>query len=154
MGCAQGENHAISRRTLLKAMGLAPVLFTVAPLHGWFRSELASGDQGSRLQLADFRLTPHYPAKSPLEDVLCLVAPGRDEYVTEKYAAEIMPLLGAWAEGLKARPPALDHLARFLETAVEAAALSPVQELSVRKGGVEVFRRIFPIQSIAGRENC
>ena len=51
--------------------------------------------------LTDVRLTPHYPAKSPLADILRLVAPGSDEYVTEKYAFEIESLLKQWGQTLK-----------------------------------------------------
>ena len=53
------------------------------------------------LPFSDVRLTPHYPARSPLEDVLRLVAPGSDEYVTEKYAFEIETLLQQWSQALK-----------------------------------------------------
>ena len=50
---------------------------------------------------ADYRLTPHYPKKSPLEDVLRYVAPGSDQYITEKYAMEISQLLAEWAKELR-----------------------------------------------------
>src|SRR2546430_8022148 len=42
------------------------------------------------LPFADSRLSPRYPAKSPFDDVLRQVVPGTDEYITEKYAFEIM----------------------------------------------------------------
>ncbi len=54
-------------------------------------------NQGFKLAFADVRLTPHYPTKSPLEDVLRLVAPGSDEYVTERYAFEIGAQLNQWS---------------------------------------------------------
>ena len=48
-----------------------------------------AGDQYSYFPSRIFVLTPHYPAKSPLDDVFRLVAPGSDEFVTEKVCFEI-----------------------------------------------------------------
>src|SRR3989441_3870236 len=129
------EKHIFSRRTFLRRMQWAPVLFLPAPIHASpFSSILPdiSGDRISAFPFADFRLTPHYPAKSPLDDVLRLVAPGTDEYVTEKYAFEIMRLLNEWSQGLKATPPALAVLAKFLDASIEAIPLVPTQENTVR----------------------
>ena len=61
----------------------------------------------SSLPFTDSRLTPHYPAKSPLDDVLRLVTPGSDEFVTEKYAAEINSLLDEWRRGIAETSPDL-----------------------------------------------
>jgi Flp pilus assembly protein TadD/peroxiredoxin len=137
-------------------MRWAPVLFLPAPLHAQaFRPVFAEtrGDQNSSFPFADFRVTPHYPAKSPLDDVLRKVVPGTDEYLTEKYAFEIMRLLEEWGRALKAAPPALEVLAKFLDTSVEATSLVPIQENSVRPGvGMEVFRRRFASSGVPGRE--
>src|ERR1700731_2750777 len=101
----KNENQFLSRRRLLKSLGLAPMLFCPVPFHASSllldpRETLSSHPSG--LSFADIRLTPHYPAKSPLEDILRLVAPGSDEYVTEKYAFEIGVLLQRWSRTLKA----------------------------------------------------
>src|SRR5438045_1546775 len=112
MSPCKNENQFLSRRTLLKSLGLAPMLFCPAPFYGsfygsWFGSSFLFGsgeslpDHGSGFSFADIRLTPHYPAKSPLEDVLRLVAPGSDEYVTEKYAFEVASQLKEWSQALK-----------------------------------------------------
>ena len=85
----KNENQLLSRRTLLKSMGLAPLIFRPAPFHGssfLFGLPKMLADQKPTFPFFDVRLTPRYPAKSPLEDVLRLAAPGSDEYVTEKYA--------------------------------------------------------------------
>jgi tetratricopeptide (TPR) repeat protein len=146
----------VSRRTFLRRMRWAPVLFLPAPIHGLpIRQVLPDnpGDRTSSFPFADFRLNPHYPAKSPLDDVLRLVAPGADEYVTEKYAFEIMRLLGEWSEGLKAAPPALAVVARFLDASIEATPMVPTQEIALRSGdGIEVLRRRFAGKIEAGRE--
>ncbi len=110
MARRKDEDHAFSRRTFLKQMRWAPVLFLPAPLYtSAFRPLLAEtpGDRKPVFDFADFRVTPHYPAKSPLDDVLRKVIPGTDEYVTEKYAFEIMRLLDEWSRALKEAPPAL-----------------------------------------------
>ena len=102
---------------------------------------------------ADFRLTPHYPAKSPLDDILRLVAPGTDEFITEKYAFEIARLLNSWGEALKATPPALSALASILGSTLEATSLASSQERSVRSGGsIEVIQRRFTENPSKGRE--
>src|SRR5205807_9087758 len=88
-----------SRRTFLRGMQWAPLLFLPAPLHGLTLPSLHSGifeDAASAFPFADSRLSPHYPAKSPLDDVLRQVVPGADEYVAEKYAFDIMRLLYNW----------------------------------------------------------
>ena len=86
------------------------MLFLPAPFQSApFRLPLFETPRGrsSSFPFADFRLTPHYPAKSPLDDVLLKVLPGADEYLTEKYAFEIMPLLNQWSVELRTAPPAL-----------------------------------------------
>ncbi len=70
-------------------MQWAPLLFLPAPIQGFSFPAVrrdSSGDRNASFPFADLRLTPHYPTKSPLEDVLSRVVPGSDEYITEKYA--------------------------------------------------------------------
>ena len=98
-------------------------------------------------------MTPHYPAKSPLDDVLLKVVPGADEYLTEKYAFEIMPLLNQWSVELSAAPPALASLTKFLDASIAAAALLPTREVTRRSdNGIEVLQRRFARDVIPGRE--
>jgi Flp pilus assembly protein TadD/peroxiredoxin len=132
------------------------VLFLPAPLHASpFRlwSSETSRDRTSSFPFADVRLTPHYPTKSPLDDVLLKVAPGADEYITEKYAFEIMQLLGEWSLALKTASPALACLTKFLDASIEAASLLPTREIARRPGnGLDIFRRSFPKDVVSGRE--
>src|ERR1700730_10400229 len=150
------ENHIVSRRTFLRRMRWAPVLFLPAPIRASpFRSIFPEipGERTSSFPLADFRLTPHYPAKSPLDDVLRKVDPQADEFVTEKYAFEITRLLAGWGQGLKATPPALSVMAKFLDASIEATPLVPSQENTLRSGnGIEVSRRRFAPKVEPGRE--
>src|SRR5439155_22728950 len=62
-----------------------------APLFGAeLRSELQPR-AGHTFPYADLRFTPHYPSKTPLDNVFRQVIPGGDEFVTEKYVFELMP---------------------------------------------------------------
>jgi tetratricopeptide (TPR) repeat protein len=145
----------ISRRAFLQGMRWAPILFVPAPMRALsFGSKLVAPPRAiPSFPFADFRLTPHYPAKSPLDDVLRLVAPGADDFVTEKYAFEIARLLNDWSLALKAAPPALDVLASFLDASLEATPLASNQESSVRAGsGIDVIRRRFAANPVTSRE--
>ncbi|PYU50521.1 MAG: hypothetical protein DMG53_02940 [Acidobacteria bacterium] len=156
MARRKDEKSGFSRRSFLRRMRWAPLLFLPAPIQGFsfpsVRHE-SSRDRNASFPFADFRLTPHYPAKSPLEDVLSRVVPGSDEYLTEKHAFEIMRLLAEWGEALKFSPPALDALAKFLDASIEASSLIPTQEKALRRGnGVDVYRRWFSTTGVTGRE--
>lgn len=148
------ENHIPSRRTFLKAMRWAPGLFLPSP----FQTESFCYGARRNLQtplfaLGESRVTPHYPANSPLDDVLRLVAPGTDEFLREKDAAEIGRLLQAWSQDLKTSPPALALLSAFTDPAIEATSFAPGQETSLRTGGgIDVLRRRFANRAVSGRE--
>ena len=108
----------------------------VPPGNAWRRALLP--------EFADFRITPHYPAKSPLDDVLRKVVPGADDYITEKYAFEIMRLLDEWSRALKAGAAARNVLAKFLDASLQAYSLVPIQQKSLRSEyGIEVVQRRF-----------
>jgi len=157
MGHKKEKKHKISRRTFLGGVRWAPWLFLPAPLHSAEFGSFASwmfGELGEpSFPLADYRLTPHYPAKSPLDDVLRYVEPGSDEYVTEKYAAEIARRLEEWGQELRSNPSGLNALAKFLHASLKAGALTPMQENSVRSEyGINAFRRTFSSEALGGRE--
>ena len=152
----EDDSHKFSRRIFLQGAGWAPMLFVPAPLHGlqpqFFLPERI-GEPVHAFPFSDSRVTPHYPAKSPLEDVLRKVIPGSDEFVTEKYAFEIGVLLDEWSAALKVSPPALSVLAKFLDASLEASSLAPSQETAIRKSpGLEVVRRQFARNVVPGRE--
>ena len=148
------ENHTLSRRTLLKGLGVAPLLLRPSPVHGYsllFGSASALGDPDSRFPFSDIRLIPHYPAKSPLEDVLRLVPPGSDEYVSEKYAVEIESLLHQWGSSLRRSVHEHSALANLLDEAIEATSLADARETRLRAGyGIEVVRREFGTAMVHG----
>src|SRR5580704_73446 len=157
MARRKDDQQEFSRRAFLNKMRWAPVLFSAAPIHarafGSFLRETRS-EPGPAPEFADFRITPHYPAKSPIDDVLRKVAPGADEYITEKYAFEIMGLLDEWSRALKAGAPALGVLAKFLDASLQACSLVPIQQKSLRSEyGIEAFQRRFGGTIVPGRDH-
>src|SRR6201996_7085215 len=148
------DHSSLSRRALLKGLGLAPLLLRPSPLHGY---SLLFGPPGGlpdpNRPRSDLRLKPRYPAKSPLEDVLRLVAPGSDEYATEKYAFEMDSVLQQWSAALKTSVHDLSALARTLDGSIEGCILAPAGETPVRAGyGMEIVRRGFTAGTVHGRE--
>ncbi len=148
------EKPLLSRRTLLKSMGFAPLLLRPAPLFGSsFLSGASRVSSGGAFPFTEVRYKPHYPAKSALADVLRLVVPGSDEYSIEKYAFEIDALLSQWGQSLKRAPHDGSGLLKLLSSNLEASSLSPVKEVSLRSGhGIDVTKRQFGPAIASGRE--
>jgi Flp pilus assembly protein TadD/peroxiredoxin len=148
-------NDVVSRRKFLRGMRWTPVLFLPAPLYASNLAPLLSSyGRESSLPLADSRLTPHYPSKSPLDEVLRLVAPGADEFVAEKYASEIGRLLEHWSRALRTSAPALDAVGSFLDPSIETGSWRSAQEKTLRSGpGLGISRRQFDSKMTAGREH-
>ena len=156
MSLHKNEKQPLSRRALLKSMGLGPLLLRPAPFYGFsflFGIPKILPNRNSPFTFADVHLTPHYPAKSPLADILRLVAPGSDEYVTEKYAFEIESLLKQWSHALKTSARDLSTLTKLLAPSMEASSLVPIKESSLRSGyGIDIVRRHFGAAVALGRD--
>ena len=147
----------ISRRKILKSMGFAPLLLRSAPLFGassllgWPKNPT---NQQAAFPFADNRLSPHYPVQSPLADVLKLVVPGSDQYLTEKYAFEIESALNRWSAALKSSPRDHSALAGLIDEAIQSVPFSQVRETKVRSSfGIDVVRRTFDSTPLTGRKN-
>jgi tetratricopeptide (TPR) repeat protein/peroxiredoxin len=155
MAKLKSGTNVVSRRKFLRGVRWAPVLFLPAPMYASNFGPLSpSYGRESSFPLADSRLTPHYPAKSPLDDVLRLVAPGADEFVTEKYASEIARLLEPWSRALRTSAPALDAVANFLDPSIETGSWRSAQEKTLRSGpGLGISRRQFGAKMTTGREH-
>ena len=129
-------------------MQLAPALFLPAPIRmlGWPFSSSLRSSQSRDFLFADLRVTPHYPASNPLDEVLRQVVPGSDEYLTEKYAFEILAILGEWSKALKVSASALGSvLKKFIDPALKATPLTTSKQTAVRsKYGIDVRRGRFP----------
>jgi Flp pilus assembly protein TadD/peroxiredoxin len=129
-------------------MGWAPSLYLLAPFHGLLQPHLLSAELAPQYP----HFTPHYPSPSRLDDVLRLVPPGRDEYVTEKYAAEIMELLDSWSRTLKTSSGNLNAAAAFISLGIEGTRLEPQESVVRSHGGIEVIRRRFGSTLVSGRD--
>ncbi len=148
--------HQLSRRALLQGLACTPLLLRASPLHGsslFFGSNTIFPGGDPPLAFSDVRLTPHYPKQSPLEDVLRLVPPGSDEFITERYAFEIQQLLNQWSSALRSGTPGDSTLETLLDTSIQGAQLIPASETTLRTGGgIEVLRSKFPPGVVSGRK--
>ena len=136
----------LSRRSLLKGLGTVPLLLRSSPLHGYsflFGAPELSPDADLPLHLSDVRLVPHYPKKSDLEEVLRLVPPGSDEYVTEEYAFAIQAVLDGWSGALRASARNQATLAAMLGPAIQAASLEAADTTVRNSQGLQIVRRTF-----------
>ena len=83
-----------------------------------------------------------------------LVQPGLDEYVSEKYAFEIMQILGHWSEALKSVPPRVSEAANFIAPTIDGCSIEPVQESTLRSDSLlEVVRHSFSSERVSGRDH-
>src|ERR1700738_598612 len=148
---------SIPRRAILKGLAMAPVLFRPAPFFGAasFSGAFASAGPEEALLFSRTRFVSHYPARSPLTAILQLVAPGSDEYASEKYAAEIETIFKRWAKGLEETPHLISALSPSLDLSIQASSLSPFDEKTLRSAyGMEVVRRQFKAELAPGRDRC
>jgi Flp pilus assembly protein TadD/peroxiredoxin len=145
----------LSRRTFLKGMQLAPALFLPAPLRilGWPLDSSMRSSLARDFLFADLRITPRYPASNPLDEVLRQVVPGGDEYPTEKYAFEILAVLGECSKALKMPATELGSVVgKFIDPGLKATPLAASEQTAVRsKYGIDVWLRKFPTELVSGR---
>jgi len=136
-------------------MQLAPALFLPSPIRllGWSFSSSMPSSPSRDFLFADLRVTPHYPASNPLDEIVRQVVPGGDEYPTEKYAFEILAILDEWSKALKTSTSALGSvLERFIDPTLKATPLAGIEQPAIRsKYGIDVWRRNFPAELLSGR---
>lgn len=134
---------------------MAPALLRLAPFDNWSLFQDPSSQPGS-LHLSmggEFQLKAHYPAKSPLEDVLRLVPMGSDEFVTERYAFEIEQELEKWGASLIRSARDLEPLAKLLGPAMSGTSFTPLKQISLRSTqAIETERIEFASQTSVGRD--
>jgi Flp pilus assembly protein TadD/peroxiredoxin len=157
MGHRRAEPRLLHRREFLKQLSYAsPVLFP-APLGvalGWPNLGNEASSRLSGGVFTDFRLTPAYPAGSPLDDALRLVVPGTDRYVTEKYAAEIQLRFESLRKLLTGQAPVTaTELAQFLHESIQGNELTSAREADLRSAsGIDLRKRIYQAALRAGRD--
>jgi Flp pilus assembly protein TadD/peroxiredoxin len=102
---------------------------------------------------AETRYKPHYPLPSDLADVLALVPPGSDDYLTERYAFEITAQLQQLGRALQHAPTDLALLSSLLPDIFDASSLTPLRTTPIRSGfGLDIIERTFPPASSHTRE--
>ncbi len=143
MKSPRDQPSQVSRRRLLKQLGLLPLALRPAPLFS-FSAPASPGVAAAagNLAFAGVPYVPHYPVGSPLEHVLHLVKPGLDEFATEQQAYELGLVLQSWCEDL--RGGRLHRLESSLDPALEASSFHPAQETVLRQAyGIRSVRRRF-----------
>src|SRR5579863_8488228 len=143
MGRCQAEASNISRRQFLKDTRLTWPLFLPAPLRCGCAPFALTG--AARLlgeeAVADFRLSPDYPSRSPLEDMLRLVEAGADGYTTEVFAEELRGIFGKLGAKLRGDRLAGADFAALLNTGVESTSLRSPKETPIPTNAVIELRR-------------
>lgn len=134
-----------SRRQFLRGLQFAPALFLPAPLRALARpTSFQPLAFPGALHYADLRLTPHYPTSSPIDEMLQLVAPGTDQYITELYAAQIEQFLAEWGRDLTSGRDPVAAPQSFTDSRMRASAVRPASERKVRDSyGIKVARMDF-----------
>ena len=141
-------SSSLTRRSLLKTLGVVPFLFRPAPFYGF---PLSFGLPP--FDISYTRISPQYPAPSPLEDVLRLVNPGSDGYRTEKYAIEIEAFLRRWSVSLKASGDARLLISEWVDVGVLATPLASARATILRNHqGLECSRMHFSNELTEGSE--
>ncbi|HEY6292344.1 MAG TPA: tetratricopeptide repeat protein [Terriglobia bacterium] len=88
------------------------------------------------------RFVPHYPKRLPLEDVLRYLEPGLDEFLGEKYAAQVESVLAAWSAGFKQSD--FSAVAKTLSPEFKGSVWRSHRERVVRQGPpLEVKKVVF-----------
>ena len=136
-----------SRRELLHNFAFAAFSMRVAPLFGGALlpsvTEVAFGFESAG-HAADTRYLPHYPALSSLADILALVPPGSDSYLTERYASELERVFSQWSQELRSGGRGHSALAQSLAESFQASPFEPVREVVKRdRAGTRVVELSF-----------
>lgn len=144
----------LSRRTLLKGLGLGPLFLRPSLLAGaspLLPSLRAASILPGAPAFSDLRYRPHDPAQSPLADLFRLIPPGADGYITEKYAVEIEAILTEWGRALRESVAHVSALQSALDPSLQAVSLRDPQKRMLRASfGIEVMQRHFNTALHAG----
>ena len=120
-----------------------------ASLWNAFPQNTVSPNTGS----VGYHLHPHYRAQRPVDTTLAKVAPGADEFLTEKYAAQMEGIMEAWSAELRHAPQAIQTIARFLADDFSGASLLPKESRTLRSDSMlEIRRNTFADRGELNRE--
>jgi Flp pilus assembly protein TadD/peroxiredoxin len=135
----------ISRRQFLRHTRWASALFLPSPLYAGLRGNAVRPALPPALPLlSDGQIAPRYPAASPLEDVLRLVEPGADSFLTEKYAAELYLVMNQWRDQLLARKDWVALVEKSIASTVETNIGRIEETKRALANRIELKQRTFP----------
>jgi tetratricopeptide (TPR) repeat protein len=142
------------RDFLIKSGEWASAAFLPAALGFLPRLAIQPGYGSSLAVSPDYRLTPHYRAQPPLEDVLRMVEPGFDAFITEKYAEQIEAILANWSAGLERVPADFAPIEACLSAGFMGSILQPsVLEEKRSDKNLTVWRGRFSAGSNGGQRS-
>ena len=152
------ESRPLSRRNFFRRIRWAPALFLPAPLqYRCFPRSLEASPFAvfDPSVFFETRLTPHFPAQSPLDGILKLVPAGSDAFISEKYAADLSAVLDSWSKALLAVPLSSNPISNILSATIafntvegSSISLSAIPAVSgLRKG-------LIVATNAAAKRNC
>jgi len=146
---SRSDSNSIARRRFLHSLAWAPAVFLPAPLRTPLFASPARGLPS--LPFIDNHLSPAYPSPSPLEEVLRLVVPGRDQFTSEQHAADLQQILNRWAAQLLTSHRNLQAIAPQLHPDISSnIGATPIETKHVARFGHEIRERKFPDTSQQG----
>lgn len=96
---------------------------------------------------AGFQFTPHYREARPVDATLLKVQIGLDQFVTEKYADQILAILSDFSAGLLRSPHELAAIQKSLSADFRGASPQPIESRILRSSlGIESRRNQFRAQ--------
>lgn len=143
-----------SRRSfLVRCLQGASAALVPASLRGLaFGAEYASNSSTEFSSEGVFRLHPSYRAQTPLDATLLKTQPGLDEFVIEKYHAQIASILAGWSASMLRSPQEVQAVEKVLAPGFSGSSLRPVDSRLARSGLVEVQQSKFASQVVLGRD--
>ena len=155
----------LSRRDFLALCGSASTQLLPAPLVGLHAIEEPQSLWKPRLcatsaaiaavppPFADHRIVPHYPARSPLEELLRKARQNEDDFPTERFSREIETQLAQWGIELRKSPNNVRMLGELLSPQFTAASPKPEELREIRgTAALKIQRAIFSSQPSLGRD--
>jgi hypothetical protein len=89
-------------------------------------------------------LHPRYRAKLPLESLLLKVEPGHDQFVLEKFAAQIEAVFAKWTAGLRSNPRHIESIHDVLGPSFVGASFKPAQTKTIwSERGLQIQEHTF-----------
>lgn len=147
MGRRRAEPNSLNRRQFLRQLGYASPAIFPAPfrLRAWpigFHGNATGYEALPGAADTEYRLKPDYPSPSPLDEMLRLVVPGTDSYVSEKYAAQLQREFDELRRTITSPGGArADELAQYLHESFAGRDLNSAQEQQKRSRGRIELRR-------------